>query len=318
MSRRPSLAIALSAAIVGLSAFTAAPANAAIPSGEHLVTLGCSSQNGRLVDVNPDTSEGTVIGPSFSDSRYNCALQAAFDPVSGFIYYPQLPTAFNEYALYKTDLTGDQSNIGDIHTADSTKIDLTSLAIDSNGNAYGYAMDEKFYSVNLETAEVTYIGTATSGGYSYQSLAFDRTDNTLYAMRDGSGFIYTVDVETGAATSTGISITNYVMGITFNDDGLMYILTDDNLSELATYNFDTNTKTILNGGTLLNVGGVNYYTQSAVYYGEVTGGAANSGGGAPSGSNGLAATGVNTVGFVGLGAVLIAAGAIARRRKVAR
>lgn len=302
---------------VALTATT--PATAALPPGDHLVTIGCQGENGRLIDVDVDDATGMLLGDPIAETQYQCGLQGAFDPVTGFIYYPQMGDNGVDNALYQADLDGMQLNLGDFHLSDSTAVEITSLAINSVGHAFGFDMDENLYSIDLTTAEVTLVGSSAQGGYSYQSLAFDRTDNTLYAMRDGVGSIYTVNVDTGAVTSTGISIPNYVMGITFDDAGLMYILTDDILSELSTYDFDTSTLTQLAGGALLSAGG-NYYTQSAVYYGEVTGGGVidNGGsgdGGSDVGGSGLAATGLNVVPLALCGLATLAVGVLVRRRR---
>lgn len=302
---------------VGLIVIGSAPVNAALPSGEHLITIGCQGENGRLVDVNVDDVSGTVIGSPISESQYQCGIQGSFDPVSGLIFYPQMGDNSVNDALFSTDLTGNQVNIGDF-TLDGTVVpSVTSIAIDSSGNAFLFDDAENFYSLNLDTAELTQLGTSTTGS-DFESLAFDRTTDTLYALRQGGGTVYTVNVENGAVTDTGYDITNYVMGITFDDAGLMWVLTDDILSELATFDVGSGTVTIISNGDRLHIDGSTYYTQSAVYYGEVTGDGSGGGEENSSGGETLAATGFNSgiAGFMSLTALL--AGYAIRRIRTAR
>ena len=301
------LSLGAASAVLTLGFWTlgSASAFAALPAGEHLVTIGCQGENGRLVDVNVDDASGTVIGAPISEAQFQCAVQGAFDPVTGYIYYPQMGDSNVNDALFKTDLDGNQTNLGDFTLNGTAVGNVTSLAIDSSGNAYLFDDAENLYSVDLETAALTLIGTSTVGS-SFESLAFDRTTDTLYALRQGGGTVYTVDVSTAALTDTGFDIANYVMGITFDDAGLMWVLTDDVLSELATFDVDSGTVTLIANGDLLNIAGDDYYTQSAVYYGEVTGGGDGGGSESESGAGSLAKTGFDSgvVGAMSLFAVV--------------
>lgn len=263
------LSVAATLALSATLLSPAAPANAAIDAGQKLMAIGCGSDNGKLYDINSTDGTATTVGAGFSAPSSTCSYQGAFNPIDGYVYYFQRGSGTPSVLLRVDKETGNHTIIGQTSLSGSP-VTLAAMAVDSSGNAFAFDEFERFYSVSLFDGSLTLIAenSPVSGGF--YSLAFDLTTDTLYAVLGvfGTPQLQTVNPSTGAFTSTGVTLTHYVMGITLDEDGLMWVLTNDVQSEVYSYDIGTNTWSYKGD---LNVGGVDVYSQSMFFYGTVTG-----------------------------------------------
>ena len=121
-------------------------------------------------------------------------------------------TVYGEF--YNSNMSGLEWGIVDYENKTRTTIanavnTYIALGITSEGQLYGVATDGNLYKINKETGEETVVGPTgvtvlTSGGKYYNQCGeIDPADNTFYwAAVDGKGntALYTIDLQTGAAT----------------------------------------------------------------------------------------------------------------------
>lgn len=121
-------------------------------------------------------------------------------------------TVYGEF--YNSNMSGLEWGIVDYVNKTRTTIanavnTYIALGITAEGQLYGVATDGNLYKINKETGEETVVGPTgvtvlTSGGKYYNQCGeIDPADNTFYwAAIDGKGntALYTVDLQTGAAT----------------------------------------------------------------------------------------------------------------------
>ncbi|MEM1430486.1 MAG: hypothetical protein AAGG09_13615 [Pseudomonadota bacterium] len=114
-----------------------------------------------------------------------------------------VPVAASATTMYVHDVNGTLATV-DTGTGATTIIgdlgrQLTDIAFDPFGNLFGITFTE-LYSVNLQTAATSLIGSLGIGGAT--GLVFG-TDGTLYTASQSETELYTVDTGTGAASSLG-------------------------------------------------------------------------------------------------------------------
>lgn len=235
------------------------------------MAIGCGGANqGKFYDINPNDGTAVTVGAGHTEPGANCSYQGAFSPIDGFVYYIQggaSPVAF----LVRADkTTGIHETIGQLQSPTNEPLHMASLAINSSGEAFGFDPSENFYSIDLTSGVATLVGSNATTMAAFYSLAFDPLTGVLYAALGGSfsPVLQTVNILTGAPTSTGVTLPHYVMGITVDEDALMWVLTNDNFSEVRSYNVMTNTWSTKSD---LLVGGSDVYSQSMFFYGTVGG-----------------------------------------------
>lgn len=242
------------AGLVVLGAGLTAPAQAVdpLPSTDKMYVLSCptSTYDGatststlfyndlttplnsmQLFSVDPVTAEATPIGDGSGSNvqittgsaswSSSCDSEPAWDPVTQTAYFGAL--LFNSGSgsrfLMTIDLeTGESTEVGEftgfVPGTDDCGSDFQSLAIGSNGAAYVFDSNACLYSLNLATAQVTYIGGGANGAagrYYPQPFSLDPATQVWQALDNEDGFLSSVDVTTGNMSATGPTVV-------FNDD----------------------------------------------------------------------------------------------------
>lgn len=150
------------------------------------------SNNSSLYTVDCDTGDYTLIGSTgvrLTGFTYDLMSQTAY--VSAYD---------STSKLYTIDLaTAQVTLVGEI-----TPGCIIGIAADGAGNLYGLdIVDDELYSIDKTTGNGTAIGSIGLNLNYAQDIAFDRNNNILYGalyVWGGSGGLYQIDVETGAAT----------------------------------------------------------------------------------------------------------------------
>ncbi|OOG20621.1 hypothetical protein B1C78_17170 [Thioalkalivibrio denitrificans] len=105
--------------------------------------------------------------------------------------------------MYVHDSQGNLGTVnvqtGDVDVIGNLGVTLTDIAFDPSGNLFGVSFNS-FYSVNVSTAETNFIG--FHGINAANALVFG-LDGTLYSAGNLTTNLFTIDVNTGAATSLG-------------------------------------------------------------------------------------------------------------------
>jgi hypothetical protein len=87
--------------------------------------------------------------------------------------------------------------------------DFQSLAIGTNGAAYVFDSNACLYSLNLATAQVTFIGGVANGDagrYYPQAFSLDPATQVWQALDIEDGFLSSVDITTGNLSATGPAV----------------------------------------------------------------------------------------------------------------
>lgn len=134
---------------------------------------------------------------------YNLIIDMAYNPQDGMLYYLCQDSQYNGN-LKRSSL----ENPSEIEIVGNFSVKLWTLAINSQGQAYGVAYEEgNLHEINLNDATTTVVGPTGKDVWYTQSMAFDMNTNELYwaqfATASDHGF-YQVNTETGAATSLGM------------------------------------------------------------------------------------------------------------------
>ena len=118
-------------------------------------------------------------------------------------------------AFWSADGSSNELGIVDYTIPSRTTIGQLSntyaaMGITKDGQLYGIATDGNLYDINKTTAQETLVGSTgvtianSQGQYYYQTGEIDQTDDTFYWLgvdiNTGSTALYTVDLNTGAAT----------------------------------------------------------------------------------------------------------------------
>lgn len=154
----------------------------------------------------PFDQETQTIGPYETIvpelELYNLYIDMAYNPVDGMMYYLCQDSQYTSY-LKRSNLDSPS----EVETVGSFSIKLWTLAINSQGQAYGVAYEGgNLYEIDLTNANTTLVGPTGKEVQYTQSMAFDLdTDELLWAQFATSNDhgLYQVNTETGAATSLG-------------------------------------------------------------------------------------------------------------------
>lgn len=181
----------------------------------------------QLFSVDPVTAEATPIGDgsgsnvqspaaSYSDS---CWSEPAWNPVTQTAYFGAFlwdaGTSLGSRFLMTIDLeTGESTEVGEftgfVPGTDDCGSDFQSLAIADDGAAYVFDSNACFYSLDLATAEVTYIGGAANGAagrYYPQAWSLDAVTQVWQVLDNEDGFLSSVDAATGNMSASGPTVT---------------------------------------------------------------------------------------------------------------
>jgi len=157
------------------------------PVGDRLFSIdGFNDPNpDRLFEIDPATGAGMVIGPTGENWNFRMLHR---DPRSGTLY------GARDSILYTMDTgTGEATRVAQI--SGSTLDQLTALAINSRGEAYGTDIGGVgLFRIDLATGAATHLGNL--GGEWMNDLAFDSSDVLYGAERSiGVSTIDTVSVQ---------------------------------------------------------------------------------------------------------------------------
>lgn len=133
---------------------------------------------------------------------YNLIVDMAYNPMDGMMYYLCQDSQYNSYLKCSS-----LANPSAVETIGTFSVKLWTLAINSQGQAYGVAYEGgNLYQVNLADATVTLVGPTGKEVWYTQSMAFDWETDELYwahfATASDHG-LYQVNTQTGAATALG-------------------------------------------------------------------------------------------------------------------
>lgn len=176
-------------------------------------------------------------------------------PISGISYDYTTQTMYGTEGknIYKVNLaTGVTTQVGNLNL--TTHVFAYCFSIDKNGNIFFIAKDNEtgrgyLYSYNLTTQANTLIGDTNIATSYRQSMAFERSTNTLYwgNCNDNDGKLYKVDTQNGTCTDLGdFEGKAEVVGLFFVKEGAVAI----NEMEISNYILSPNP-----ANSVLNING---------------------------------------------------------------
>lgn len=171
---------------------------------------GCVYLDGKYYDINGsdlkiyiyDTTgdEWVQEGEPITITKNSVATDLTYDYTTGNVYGCFNDLSSGGYVFGTLDLSnGERTKIADLDQY------FLAIASDKNGIIYGIGLDSNLYRIDKTTGARTLVGATgvdkLSRGYP-QSAAFDLETNTLYWCHNTlsyTSFLYTVNIETGAA-----------------------------------------------------------------------------------------------------------------------
>lgn len=205
----------------------AAPAYAepgVLPADNKIFAIDCANDDDAVIwQVDPTTAALTPVGEPTLDA--DCAGPSAYDVTSGLGYWIQWDS--DDILMTADPATGALTEVGVIRLAGTdTPVEAASIAIGADGAAYilGYDGESNdLFSIDLDTAEVTYIGNVGGNG-GWWSFALNPADGKFYAY-DAYGLGLSL-IDVAAATATQIvsdaDSPLQVYGIAFDSSGNLW------------------------------------------------------------------------------------------------
>lgn len=134
--------------------------------------------------------------------QYRLIVDMSYNPVDGRMYYLCQDSQYNSSLKYS-----DLATPSVVETVGTFNVKLWTLAINSQGQAYGIAYESgNLHHVDLTDATTTVVGPTGKEVWYTQSMAFDLDNNVLYwaqlSTANDHGF-YQVNTQTGAVTALG-------------------------------------------------------------------------------------------------------------------
>lgn len=222
--------------VFGIVAWSVAPAAAAL--------LGTAPDTSELIQIDPNTGAGTVIG----STGFGIIDGLAFDPLTGTLYGSD---STNFLLLTLDPATGARTVIGSLGDP------VFGLAFDPNTNT--------LYGSNVGTGDLIIIDPATAAtvsvgamGANVSGLAFDPNGNILYGT-DGAQLL-TLDTATGAATLVGLLNNFGAEGLAFDPfTNTLYGVGPD-ITQAVLFTIDPNTavETVIGPTGFFGVFGMDY------------------------------------------------------------
>jgi hypothetical protein len=262
------------AGLIVLGAGLAAPAHAIdpLPSTDRMYVLSCPQgtydvpsatftlfyndgttplNSMQLFSVDPVTAEATPIGDGSGSNvqssavtySSSCNSEPAWNPVTQTAYfgaYTKLGGApAGDIFLMTLDLeTGESTEVGAFTGFETAPADcgsdFQSLAIGTNGAAYVFDSNACLYSLDLSSAQVTFIGGVANGDagrYYPQAWSLDPATQVWQALDNEDEFLSSVDVTTGNLSVSGPTVTFGTDGydptsLEFDSTGRGWVLND--------------------------------------------------------------------------------------------
>lgn len=189
-------------AVLATVLFAATPAHAdgrELPEGDALYAISCDNSvpDGQLYSVEAPLAAIREIGTGSGVADAWCGAQPAWDATTSTAYYVSFIVE-NDPLLTIMDLeTGVGTVVGAFNDGENDQ-SIDSIAIRPDGSAYAIS-GQSFYTLDLATGDVGYVGEVNAGPASFYGFAADPRTGTLYAI-DYDGRLYTVDPATGAGT----------------------------------------------------------------------------------------------------------------------
>lgn len=173
----------------------------------------------KYMEYTPDSRSITKT-VNLTEDQYNLiAREVAYDPNTGLTYGQFFNNSLEGYEIAAVNYaTLERTTLG------STDLLFVAIAMNKAGQLYGVASDGNLYKIDKTNGSTTLIGAtglsiADANGDAYmQSGDIDRTSGIFYwaaVTSDGKSALYTVDLETGAATKIGDFQNNdYIVALT--------------------------------------------------------------------------------------------------------
>jgi len=165
--------------------------------------------NSKLLTLDQNSGNGVELGATEITKNYGVAIK----PSTGQIFVTAVAAGISP--LYRIDSeTGKAYHVVDIPIAN-----LRAIAFDTNDDLYGASYMGNLYLINLETGNLTLIG--STGISTFSGLAINPIDNQLWGTPLGEG-IYKINKSNGAATLVGNSGFTQTPSIAFDSEGKLF------------------------------------------------------------------------------------------------
>ena len=225
---RARLAASIAVFTVGLVSIgvVAAPASAAdgrtLPSGSSLYAISCSVDLA-LASLDGATAVAKRVGDGAPELEAECAEQGAWNPVTSTAYYSARRL---EPAILSTiDLTTGESTSVGIFMLNGERNGIDSMAIGNDGAAYAI-QDDTLYSLALDTAALTKIGTFTAPNASaLLGFSVDPATGLFYAVNP-RGYVFQIDVKAASATPVGRVGLRGIFSLQIDTAGVLWMQVD--------------------------------------------------------------------------------------------
>ena len=161
------------------------------------ITLnGTQSSVEGLYSIDLATGERSVIGRSGSQLN-----DMAYDYSAGVMYGIRNG---NTHLMTVNLSTGATKSVAAFKNAvGGGSLYVLAIAVTIDGVMYGVATDDNLYTIDTGSALCTLVGPLGVNAAYTQSMCFDYATETLYWANNGDYTLYTISLETGAATKVG-------------------------------------------------------------------------------------------------------------------
>jgi hypothetical protein len=196
----------------------------------------------QLFSVDPATAVATPIGDGqgANDGAFNaCDSEPAWNVVTQTAYFVAYSDSEEADVLMIVDLTtGDSTVVGEISGLGAAPADCgssyQSMAIGDDGSAFVFDSNSCLYSLDLSTAELTYIGgveNSDAGRYYAQAWSVNPASSVWQVLELYDDFISNVDVSIGVLSATGPAVSfvgDYApISLEFDSAGTGWVINDE-------------------------------------------------------------------------------------------
>lgn len=211
-------------ALIGLGAAPANAAPPALPAGDALYTVDCSSATLQFYTLDSATASATPIGTGNAEAF--CGWDMAWDPTTDTAY-TYVQNNDNTTELYSADLvTGGSTLVGEI-TFNDDNLYVESLAIGLDGVAY-VASEGSLYVLDLSTGALALAGVVDGLPSESYGASVDPSTGDLYFLHEG-GDLFLVDPTALTATLVGHfdfeAPTFATYGLAIDSAGVAWVMT---------------------------------------------------------------------------------------------
>jgi hypothetical protein len=174
--------------------------------------------NGDMLTIDPDSGNGTLLGPSLYGEIKSLAINQSTNAMYGLVSGGSV-----------TEIVRVNAEAGDCYTLVTVDLaGLTGIDIDTSGTMYACQQLGNIYTIDLTNGDYTLVTTST---VDLNSIVFNPTTNEMWgAMRKTFGnpkdSMYTINLQTGEATPVGrTGFTQMTNDMSFDGDGNLYGVT---------------------------------------------------------------------------------------------